>query len=71
VIVKGLKKYSIFNATNGTDDDTLWNGSKDNENVSSECEEDEGTDCEDGHTTDNAGGKSAVVKEDNLTYFVY
>ena len=28
------------------DDDILWNGSKADWNVSSECEEDEGTDCE-------------------------
>ena len=26
----------------------LWNGSKEIENVRRECEEDEGTDCEDG-----------------------
>jgi len=32
----------------GTDDDMLWNGSKEDGNVRSECEEDEGTDCEDG-----------------------
>jgi len=32
----------------GNDDDTLWNGLKENENVRNECEEDEGTDCEDG-----------------------
>jgi hypothetical protein len=26
----------------------LWNGSEDDENVRTECEQDEGTDCEDG-----------------------
>jgi len=26
----------------------MWNGSKEDGNVRSECEEDEGTDCEDG-----------------------
>jgi hypothetical protein len=26
----------------------LWNGSEEDENVSSECDEDNGTDCEDG-----------------------
>ena len=30
------------------DDNMLWNGSEDNGNVESECEEDECTDCEDG-----------------------
>jgi len=29
-------------------DDMLWNGSKEGGNVRSECEEDEGTDCEGG-----------------------
>ena len=33
---------------NGTDDDTLWNGSEEDGDVRSECEEDEGTHCEDG-----------------------
>jgi len=27
----------------GTDDDTLWNGSEEDGNVKSQCEEDEGT----------------------------
>jgi len=31
-----------------TDDDMLWNGSEENGNVRSVCEEDEGTVCEDG-----------------------
>jgi len=29
-------------------DDVLWNGSEEDGHVRSECEEDEGTDCEDG-----------------------
>ena len=29
-------------------DDILWNGSKQDGNVRTECEENEGTDCEDG-----------------------
>jgi hypothetical protein len=33
-----------------TDDDMLWNGSEEDVNVESECEEDEGTDCEDGES---------------------
>ena len=32
----------------GTDDHMLWNYSKDDGDVRNECEEDEGTDCEDG-----------------------
>jgi len=28
----------------------LWNGSEEDGNVDSECEEDEGTDCEDGES---------------------
>ena len=48
VNVKGFKKGCISSAVDGTDDDMLWKGIKENENVRSECEEDEGTDCEDG-----------------------
>ena len=32
----------------GTDDNVLWNSSEEEENVRSECEEDEGTFCEGG-----------------------
>jgi len=32
----------------GTDDNMLWNGSEDNGNAESECEEDDGIVCEDG-----------------------
>ena len=45
--LKGFK-FCISTATDGTDDDMQWNGSEDDGNVRSECEEDEGTDCEDG-----------------------
>ena len=31
-----------------TDDDMLWNDCEEDGNVTSECEEDEGTECEDG-----------------------
>jgi hypothetical protein len=48
--VKGFKKCCIFNAVDGTDDDILWNGSEEDGNVRNECEEDEGTDCEDGNS---------------------
>ena len=46
--------FEILNATkticgvDGTDDGMLWNGIKENKNVRSECEEDEGTDWEGG-----------------------
>jgi len=32
----------------GIDFDMLWNGSEEGANVRGECQEDEGTDCEDG-----------------------
>jgi hypothetical protein len=34
----------------GTDHDMLWNSSEEGRNVRSECEENEGTDCEDGYS---------------------
>jgi hypothetical protein len=39
-VVKGFKKCCLSNAVDGTDDDVLWNGSEEDENVRSECEED-------------------------------
>ena len=45
--MKGVKKCCLSNAVDGTDD-ILWKGSEEDGNVRSECEEDEGTDCEDG-----------------------
>ena len=30
-----------------TDDDMLWDGGEEDKNIRGECEEDEGTDCED------------------------
>ena len=64
--VKGFKKHYISNAMEGSDDDMLWNGSEEDEDVRSWCEEDEGTDCEDGRqvTWINKGRQ-------NLTCFVY
>jgi len=47
VSVKEFKKWGISNAMDGNDDGMLWNGSEGDGNVS-ECEENEGTDCEDG-----------------------
>ena len=48
VIVKGFKKCCMLSATDETDGDMLWNGRKEDGYVRSECEGDEGTDCEDG-----------------------
>jgi hypothetical protein len=48
VIVKSCKKCCVSSAVDGTDDDRLRNGSEEDGNVRTECEEDEGTDCGDG-----------------------
>ena len=48
VAVKGFRKYCVLNAVGGTDDDMLWNGSEEDGDVRSECDEGEGTECEDG-----------------------
>jgi hypothetical protein len=48
VTVRGFKKCCIPNASDCADDDMLWNGSEENGNIRSGCEENEGTDCEDG-----------------------
>ena len=42
--VKGVKRCCISNAVDETDDGVLCNGSDEDGNVRSECEEDEGTD---------------------------
>jgi hypothetical protein len=42
-----FKKSCISSAVVETDDGMLWNGSEEGGNVRSECEEDEGTACED------------------------
>ena len=47
VTVKGFQKCCISNAVDETDD-LLWKISEKDGNVRSECEEDDGTDCEDG-----------------------
>jgi len=43
VTVKGFKKCCISNVLDETDCDVLWNGSEEDGDVRSECEEDEGT----------------------------
>jgi len=45
--VKGCKKCCISNAVDGTDDDMLWYVIEDGD-FRRKCEEDEGTDSEDG-----------------------
>ena len=45
---EGFKKCCISNAVDEADDDMLRNGSEEDGNVRSECEEDEVTDCEGG-----------------------
>jgi len=48
VIVKGVfKKYYTSTAVDETVD-ILWKDSEEDGNAGSECEEDEGTECEDG-----------------------
>ena len=46
--VKGFKKCCVSSAMDETDDDMLWNGSKEDGNVRGECEEDENTASEGG-----------------------
>ena len=47
VIVKDFKKCCISTAMD-ENNDMLWKGSEGAGNIGSECEEDEGTDCENG-----------------------
>jgi hypothetical protein len=53
VTVKGFKKCCISITMDETDDDMLGNGSEEGGNVNSECEEDKGTECEDGDSDAN------------------
>jgi len=53
VTAKGFNKCCISNTVDETDDDKLWNGSKEDGNIRSECEEDEGTGCDDGDSDTN------------------
>ena len=46
--MKGFKKCCVSSAADRTDDDMLWNSSVEDGNVRGECDEGEGTDCEDG-----------------------
>ena len=44
--MKGFKKCCITNAIEKSDGGMLWNDSEEDGNVSTECEEEEGADCE-------------------------
>jgi len=44
--MKGFKKCCISSAMDETDDDMLWNDGEEDEDFRSDCEEDEGTDCD-------------------------
>jgi len=48
VTVKGCKNCYISTAKDETENNMLWNCSEEDGNVRSECEKDEGIDCEDG-----------------------
>ena len=48
MIVNGFKTCYISTAVDETDDGVLWNDREEDGNIRSECEEDEGTECEDG-----------------------
>ena len=56
--MRGFIKCCISGIMDGTDDYALWNDSRENGDVSSECEENKGTDCEDGQLTDDEDGES-------------
>jgi len=45
------------NVVDGIDDDMLWINGKEDGDVRSECEEDEGTDCEDGDSDSIGKGR--------------
>jgi hypothetical protein len=46
VTVKCFNKCCVSSEMDDTDDGMWWNGSAEDGNVRSECEEDEGTDCD-------------------------
>ena len=46
--LRGFKQCCISSAVDGNDDDMLCDGSEEVGSVRSECEEDEGTDCDSG-----------------------
>jgi hypothetical protein len=62
---KAVRKCWISSVMDGSDDDILWKGSEVGGNVRSECDEDEGTDCEMERVIPTGKGRQ------NLTPFVY
>ena len=46
VTVKSFEKCCLSNAMDKSADDIFWNGSEEDGNVRSECEADEGTNCD-------------------------
>ena len=53
MIIKGVKKCCISNAADDTHNDRLWNGCEEDGYVRSDLGEGEGTDCEDGDSTND------------------
>jgi len=53
VTLKCFKKFCMSSAVVESGDVMLWNGSEEDGYIKSECEEDEGTDCEDGASDTN------------------
>ena len=47
----------------GTDDYALWNDNIENEDVSSECEKNDGAECEDGQSTDDEVTVTVIGKD--------
>jgi hypothetical protein len=47
VTVKSFNMCCISTAVDNTDNDMMWNGNEQDGNGTSECEEDNGTDCDD------------------------
>ena len=51
--MKHFNKCCTSSAVDGTDYEMLWKDCEEDGNVRSECERDEGTDCEDGDSDTN------------------
>jgi hypothetical protein len=54
---EGFKKCCLSNAMDGSEDDVVWKDSEEDWTVRNECEEDEGTDYEDGESDTYWGWK--------------
>ena len=53
MIIKSVKKSCISNAVDDTHKDMLGNGCEEDGNVRSNCGEGEGSECEDGDSTND------------------